>query len=73
MAAPECYRFALGHPAVDLAWCAARSWDELEEDVRGAAEGPLDPQRLEEIRQFGDAVHARARGGRRWVFGRSAG
>lgn len=72
MSAPECYRFSLGHPAVDMAWCAPRSWDELREDVDGVRAGPLPPRRLEDVRRFGDAVHAAARGGRRWMFGRRA-
>lgn len=68
MTGPECYRFVLGHPAVDLALCAARSGAELDENVAGVREGPLDPARLEEVRRFGDAVHANARGGYRWMF-----
>lgn len=58
MTAPECYRFALAHPAVDAALCGARAWSELEEDVHGVREGPLSPERYEEIKRFGDAVHA---------------
>jgi len=68
MTGAECYRFVLGHPAVDLALCAARSGEELAEDVAGVLEGPLDAARLEEVRRFGDAVHANARGGYRWMF-----
>jgi len=68
MTGPECYRFVLGHPAVDVALCAARSGAELAEDVAGVLEGPLDPARLDEVRRFGDAVHANARGGARWMF-----
>ena len=68
MTAPECYRFVLGHPAVDLVLCAARSGEELADDVAGVLEGPLDPARLEEVRRFGDAVHQNARGGHRWMF-----
>lgn len=34
--------------------------------------GPLAPARREEIRRFGDAVHAGARRGMRWMFGRSS-
>jgi len=72
MTGPECYRFALGHPMVDLAWCAARSGEELRQDVDGVLAGPLEPSRLEEVRRFGDAVHAAARGGFRWMFGSSS-
>jgi aryl-alcohol dehydrogenase-like predicted oxidoreductase len=68
MTAPECYRFVLGHPSVDMVWCAARTPDELLEDVRGVAAGPLDPARREEICRFGDAVHATARGSQKWGF-----
>jgi len=68
MPAGDCYRFALSHPAVDTALCAARTPAELGEDVAAALDGPLDEARLEEVRRFGDAVHAAARGGRRWMF-----
>jgi len=62
MTAPECYRFALGHPAVDVTLCGARSFAELAENVHGVALGPLDETRLAEVRRFGDAVRATARG-----------
>ncbi|MDH3495331.1 MAG: aldo/keto reductase [Gemmatimonadota bacterium] len=68
MTGGECYRFALSHPAVDLVLCAARHPDELRDDVAAARRGPLSTERLEEVRRFGDAVHAAARGGRRWMF-----
>lgn len=68
MTAPECYRFTLAHPAVDMTWCAARNWSELSEDVAGLQAGPLSPERLAEVIRFGDAVHEAARGGRRWMF-----
>jgi aryl-alcohol dehydrogenase-like predicted oxidoreductase len=68
MTAPECYRFALSHPSVDAVLCAARTPDEIREDVAGVLDGPLDPARREEACRFGDAVHATARGGRRWMF-----
>jgi predicted aldo/keto reductase-like oxidoreductase len=69
MTAPECYRFALGHPMVDMVWCAAGSADELREDVAGVLAGPLAGERADEVRRFGDAVHEAAHGGRRWMFG----
>jgi aryl-alcohol dehydrogenase-like predicted oxidoreductase len=68
MSPGECYRFALSHPAVDTVWCAARTPAELDEDVAAVRAGGLAPARLEEVRRFGDAVHAAARGGRRWMF-----
>jgi len=68
MSAPECYRFVLAHPSVDMALCAATSIEELRADVVGVLQGPLAPSRTEEVRRFGDAVHAAARGGARWMF-----
>jgi aryl-alcohol dehydrogenase-like predicted oxidoreductase len=60
MTAPECYRFVLGNPVVDVALCGAGSFAELAEDVAGVLDGPLPEQRLEEVRRFGDAVRATA-------------
>lgn len=62
MTAPECYRFQLGHPAVDVALVGARSFEELREDVEGVAQGPLPEPRLAEIRKFGDRVRSTPRG-----------
>jgi aryl-alcohol dehydrogenase-like predicted oxidoreductase len=70
MSGPECYRFALGHPVVDSVWCAARSPDELAEDVAGALLGPLEAERRAEACRFGDAVHDSARFGWRFMFGK---
>ena len=72
MTGPECYRFVLGHPMVDMAWCAATTAEELRADVEGVLAGPLEPDRLEEV--AGSASGARvAHGGRRWMFGSSSG
>jgi aryl-alcohol dehydrogenase-like predicted oxidoreductase len=68
MTAGECYRFVLAQPTVDTVLCAARSRAELRDDVAAALEGPLEPSRLEACRRFGDAVHAAAPGGYRWMF-----
>lgn len=68
LSASECYRFGLSNPAVDTVLCAARSAEEIRENVEGVLEGPLDEERLHEVRAFGDAVHAQARGGQRWMF-----
>lgn len=62
MTAPECYRFALGHPSVDLVLCGPRSWDELVADADGVRQGALSAERLEQVKQFGDAVRATATG-----------
>jgi aryl-alcohol dehydrogenase-like predicted oxidoreductase len=67
MTGPECYRFALGHPSVDVALCGAKTYDELRENVEGVRAGPLSPERLEGVRKFGDVVRAAFRS--RLVFG----
>lgn len=64
----DCYRFVLSHPSVDVALCAARTPEELGEDVEAVLRGPLSPERMEAVRRFGDAVHEEARGGVRWAF-----
>ncbi len=68
MTAPECYRFALSHPSVDTVLCAARTPEEIREDIAGVLAGPLDPARHAEVCRFGDTVHTAARGGLRWMF-----
>ena len=68
MSGGECYRFVLSHPGVDAVLCAARTPAELREDVEAVLAGPLPLERLEECRRFGDAVHAAAKGGWRWMF-----
>jgi predicted aldo/keto reductase-like oxidoreductase len=68
MSGPECYRFVLGYPLVDATWCAPGTLEELKQDILGILEGPLEPERAEEVRRFGDAVHAAAKGGYRWMF-----
>ena len=57
MSAPECYRFQLSNPAVDVGLCGARTFDELKADVEGVLAGPLDEKRSSEVRAFGDRVH----------------
>ena len=62
MTGPECYRFALGHPAVDVTLCGARSYGELAENAAGVAEGRLPEARVEAVRRFGDRVRSKATG-----------
>jgi aryl-alcohol dehydrogenase-like predicted oxidoreductase len=62
MSAGECYRFALGHPKVDLVLSGPKTYAELEENAAAVAQGALAPERLEEVRRFGDAVRGAATG-----------
>ncbi len=59
MSPGECYRFALGHPAVDTVLSGARTFEELASNVEAVAQGPLPAPRLDEVKQFGDAVRAK--------------
>ena len=58
----ECYRFPLSHPKVDVVLCGPATYEELVVDAEAAAQGPLSPSRLAEIRAFGDAVRGSAMG-----------
>lgn len=62
MTAPECYRFVLSHPRVDVVLCGAADFAELAADVEAVERGPLEAGRLEEVRAFGDRVRATATG-----------
>jgi aryl-alcohol dehydrogenase-like predicted oxidoreductase len=62
MSAPECYRFALSHPRVDVVLCGASDFAELAADAEAVGRGPLDAARLDEVRTFGDRVRATATG-----------
>jgi aryl-alcohol dehydrogenase-like predicted oxidoreductase len=57
MTAGECYRFCLGNPHVDVVLTAPASKAELEANLAELARGPLDPERLAEVREFGRVVH----------------
>ncbi len=58
MSGPECYRFQLSHPAVDVALCGARNMQELRANVAGVLEGPLPDSRMAEVKAFGDLVRS---------------
>ena len=60
MTPEECYRFPLSNPNVDVVLCGPRSYEELEQDARGVALGPLPESRLSEVRAFGDVVRSTA-------------
>jgi aryl-alcohol dehydrogenase-like predicted oxidoreductase len=67
MTGPECYRFALTHPAVDVVLSGAKTIDELRDNAEGVRQGPLAEERLAQIRSFGDAVRASATGSIGWT------
>lgn len=57
MTAPECYRFALTHPRVDLCITGPKNARQMDEALRTLESPPLSDEELERIRRIGDYVH----------------
>lgn len=57
MTGPDCYRFQLSNPHVDLALTGPKNRAELEQNLDGLAKGPLSPDEAEWMRRFGKVVH----------------
>ncbi len=55
--AAQCYRFVLSNPHVDVCLMAPGNRKQLEENLAALAAGPLDPEEMEFMRRFGEAVH----------------
>jgi aryl-alcohol dehydrogenase-like predicted oxidoreductase len=55
--AGECYRFVLSDPHVHVVLTAPKNERELRENVASILQGPLDPDDMRFMREFGDAVH----------------
>jgi aryl-alcohol dehydrogenase-like predicted oxidoreductase len=58
--APDCYRFVLSHPAVDVAVCGPKNLEEMREDLSALDLGPLSPEEMTRMKKIGDNVHARS-------------
>jgi aryl-alcohol dehydrogenase-like predicted oxidoreductase len=57
MTAGDCYRFCLSSPHVDLVLTGPKDVRELRENLAALAKGPLTPEELGWMREFGRAVH----------------
>ncbi len=55
--AADCYRFCLSSPHVDVTLCGPRSLKELQEDLRGLEQGPMEGEEMAWMREFGRVVH----------------
>ncbi|NJD63615.1 MAG: aldo/keto reductase [Deltaproteobacteria bacterium] len=55
--AGDCYRFCLSSPHVDIVLSGPRSATELREDLAAVVKGPLTPEEMAFMRDFGRAVH----------------
>ena len=57
--ARDCYRFALGHPAVSLVLCGPANREQMQEALCALDAGPLAPDELTRMRRIGDHVYGR--------------
>ncbi|MBI5576194.1 MAG: aldo/keto reductase [Deltaproteobacteria bacterium] len=55
--AGDCYRFCLTSPHVDIVLLGPRNAAELREDLAAIDKGPLSPEEMSFMREFGRAVH----------------
>jgi aryl-alcohol dehydrogenase-like predicted oxidoreductase len=55
--APDCYRFVLSHPAVQVAICGPKNDDEMAAGLSALKAGPMGEEELERMRLIGDHVH----------------
>jgi aryl-alcohol dehydrogenase-like predicted oxidoreductase len=53
----QCYRFVLSHPSVDLCLAGPRRIAHVKELVKVVKEGPLSPDEISFMREFGDVCH----------------
>ncbi|HOD65615.1 MAG TPA: aldo/keto reductase [candidate division Zixibacteria bacterium] len=57
--APQCYRFVLSHPCVDVALTAPSNAAQLRQNLLALEQGPLADEEMAFMREFGDVVHGR--------------
>ena len=57
MTAGDCYRFCLTSEHVDVVLTGPKNSTELEQNLTALDKGPLDPEEMDWIRRFGQAVH----------------
>jgi predicted aldo/keto reductase-like oxidoreductase len=60
--AGDCYRFVLSRPEVAVCMTGPRNGDDLRAALAALEKGPLEPDELERMRRFGDAVYATGKG-----------
>jgi len=59
--APDCYRFVLSHPAVDVCISGAKSAEQMRENLSVLNSGPMSEDELAWMRRIGDYFHGRKR------------
>lgn len=61
VAARDCYRFALSHPAVDMVLCGPANGEEMNQAISALETGPLDEEERERIESIGDWIYGKFR------------
>jgi aryl-alcohol dehydrogenase-like predicted oxidoreductase len=61
LTAPECYRFVLSHPFVDLCMTGARNLEMMRENLETLNLGPLSVDEMARIRRIGDFIYGKKR------------
>jgi aryl-alcohol dehydrogenase-like predicted oxidoreductase len=59
--AGDCYRFVLTNPVVDVVISAPSNGEQMTQNLREIAQGPLSPEELTWMRRIGDYVYGRVR------------
>ncbi len=54
--APDCYRFGLSHPAVDVCMSGAKTIEQMRENLSVFETGPMSDAELERMRRIGDHI-----------------
>jgi len=59
--APECYRFVLSNPAVDVCMTGARTVEQMRQNLAVLEQGPMITEELAYMRRIGDHIYGRKR------------
>ncbi|NIM10992.1 MAG: hypothetical protein GTO45_03310 [Candidatus Aminicenantes bacterium] len=57
--APDCYRFVLSHPAVDVCMMGAKTLEQMRENLSVLEQGPMTEEELNRMRKIGDYVYGK--------------
>jgi len=57
--APDCYRFVLSHPGVDICMVGAKTLDQMRQNLTVLDTGPMTPDELHRMRRIGDYVYCK--------------
>jgi predicted aldo/keto reductase-like oxidoreductase len=61
LTAPDCYRFALSHPSVDVCMTGASTLDEMRQNLTTLDLGPLDDEQMARVRRIGEHIYGKPR------------